>query len=162
MTKVLLDDSWALEPTVAAKLQECATTLSPKQLKLMTPVFINSTTLEILKEAYTSLFKQSGTLYTPSAFRYSYSFRVKGKNIMATTLYHLERDFTLMLTKYNIVVHTNTLKLSGAAWEREAYTKLKYFTYGCARAQHKLIKTKDKSDLYVGWYFDEVFPDKPA
>ena len=157
-----MDKSWSEEPKIVEKLEELGTVLSPAQRKLLTPVFINSTTLEILKDGYTQLFKQSGTLYTPSAFRYSYSFRVKGKNVMATTKYHLEKDFNLMKDRYNILVHTETLQLTGAAWEREAYDLLKWFGGTAEQAVDKLITCKGKDGRYYGWHYKEVFPDNPV
>ena len=162
MGKLTLDSSWSNEQCIIDKLGELSLNLSASQRSLLTPVFINSTTLEILKDAYMKLFRQSGVLYTPSAFRYSYSFRVADKNVMATTKYHLEKDFNLMKDRYNILVHTETLKLSGAKWEREAYKLLKWFEGTAAQAADKLITCKGKDQKYYGWYFKEVFPDNPV
>ncbi len=162
MGKIILDSGWEQVPVIQEHLAENIINLSKKQQDLLVPILINSTTLEILKDAYMQLFKQIGELYTPSAFRYSYSFRVKGKNIMATTKYHLEKDFNLMFSKYNITVHTNTLKLTGAKWEREAYEKILWFSGDAAQAVDKLITCKDKTGVYQGWYFKELFPDNPV
>ena len=159
MTRITLDSSWINYPTIKVKHDSYTQKLSAKQLKLLTPVFINSTTLEILKDAYLQLFRKSGTIYTPNAFRYSYSFKVKGKNIMATTLYHLEKDFNLMKDRYGILVHLETLKLTGASWEAVAYSELNWFDLDCEKAQHKLIKTKSE-ETYLGWFFKELFPDR--
>lgn len=162
MVKTVLHESWSDVPQVITRLEEVGAVLSTAQKKLQTPILVNSTTLEILKDAYMQLFKRSGTLYTPSAFRYSYSFRVKGKNIMATSKFHLERDFNMMKTKYNIDVHHATLQLTGTAWEREAYKNLKWISGNCKQTAFKLIKTKGADGLYYGWEFPEVFSDRPA
>ena len=162
MSRLLLDPSWSAEKLIVDRIGELFLNLSTAQRALMTPVFVNSTTLEILKDAYLQLFKQSGVIYTPSAFRYSYSFRVADKNIMATTKYHLEKDFNLMKDRYNIVIHAETLKLSGAKWERAAYDQLRWFEGTAAQAVNKLITCKGKDAKYYGWYFKEVFPDNPV
>ena len=162
MPKIILDSGWSEVEPIQEFLTEHFLNTSKNQRDLLTPIFINSTTLEILKDAYTQLFKQTGNLYTPLAFRYSYAFRVQNKNVMATTKYHLEKDFNLMLNKYKIVTHTETLKLTGAKWEREAYEQLKWFTGDAVQAVNKLITCKGKDNTYLGWYFKELFPDNPV
>lgn len=162
MAKIILDSTWGEVEEVQEFITSNFLNTSKKQRDLLTPIFVNSTTLEILKDAYTQLFKQVGHLYTPSAFRYSYSFRVQNKNIMATSKYHLEKDFNLMLSKYKIVTHTETLKLTGAKWEREAYKKLLWFKGDASQAVNQLITCKSKDGSYLGWHFKEIFSDNPV
>ena len=108
------------------------------------------------------MFKKSGSFFSPGGLRYSYAFRVKGKNIIACSKYYLEKDFNLMRDKFGIDIHLESLKLTGAAWEEAAYEQLKWFKGNAAQATDKLITCKGKNGSYYGWYYKEIYPDNPV
>jgi len=161
MSKLLnISDEWSNLPIVNKHLKD---SLSKNQRDLMTPIVINSNNIDGFRRAFVELFKQTGLLFSPLSFRYSYSFNVSGKrNVTIVPKYYLEKDINIMLSKYKIVTHVAQLVPTGADWEVQALEAVKFFEGDGASTYHKLIKTRVGTDEFIGWECKELFQDKPV
>ena len=157
---ITLTDDWSLHPKV---MEHTPPLLSQNQKDLLTPILINSSSIEGIRRSFLELFRKTNSLFSPLSFRYSYSFNVSGKrNITVVPKYYLEKDLNMMLNDYKIVTQISHIIPEGKDWEEEAYEHIKYFSGTAAQTAFKLVKTHCDDGTYRGYECKEIFKDKPV
>jgi hypothetical protein len=149
---IKLDRSWQERCT----FPEGAT---QKQKDILTPVILNADTTDTIRKTYAQIFKQTGAIFSPLIFRYSFAIRTKAgkKNVAIVPLYYLEKDLNIALKDYKIVTHVGHIVFDDSLeWLKEADNKVKFFQGNCEDVFDKLILTKIGSTCH-GWEVKEKF-----
>ncbi len=126
-------------------------------LKLLTPIVIDSTSLQELKKYFQESFKKLKKIWTPYCFRYSYNVFYKSFNVTYSPQFFLEYDLQVFKSLTHIPFK---LEVINDTFERrpkliQSLEEVKYRMETIDKGWHRLIQARVQ-DKIVSWEIKEA------